>query len=74
MGGAIAHVDRVRKSRFYASLWRLSARDRRLAVASSVGFVEWKVQTAEKPSQKLGDSLKNAKKNRVLREMVPFLS
>ena len=40
VGGASARVDRVRKSPFYASLWRLTARDRRLAQASNVGSVK----------------------------------
>ena len=31
VGGASAHVDSVKKSPFYASLWRLTAQDRRLA-------------------------------------------
>ena len=52
MGGVSARVDRVQKPPFYASLWQLSAWDRRLAVASNVGSMEWKVQTTKKPSQK----------------------
>ena len=40
VGGANVHVDRIRKSPFYASLWRLTAQDRRLAVASDVGSVK----------------------------------
>ena len=35
VGGAIMCVDRIQKSLFYASLWRLTSRDRRLAVASN---------------------------------------
>ena len=40
MGGASAHVNRVQKSPFYASLWRITIQDRRLAVASIVGSVK----------------------------------
>ena len=40
MGGASTRVDRVRKSPVYAVLWQLTARDRRLAVASNVGSVK----------------------------------
>jgi hypothetical protein len=40
VGGASECADRVRKSPFYASLWQLTARDRRLAVASNIGFVK----------------------------------
>ena len=40
MGGASAHVDRVRKMPFYALLWRLTAWDRRLAQTSNVGSVK----------------------------------
>ena len=52
MGGARALVDRVRKMLFYGPLWRLTARDRRLAQASNVGSVKYKAQTANKPSLK----------------------
>ena len=52
VGGASERVDRVRKSLFYASLWRFTARDRRLAVASNVGSEKKKAQTAYKPSGK----------------------
>ena len=40
VGGASERVDRVRKSPFYASLWRLTSWNRRLAVASNVGSVK----------------------------------
>ena len=40
VGGASVHVDRIRKSPFYTSLWQLTARDRRLALAFNVGSVE----------------------------------
>jgi hypothetical protein len=40
MGGASERVDRVRKSPFYASLWRLTVQDRRLTLASNVGSVK----------------------------------
>ena len=40
VGGASVRVNRIRKSPFYASLWRLTARDRRLAVAYNVGSVK----------------------------------
>ena len=40
MGEASARVDRVRKSLFYALLWWLTTRDRRLAQASNVGLVK----------------------------------
>ena len=40
VGGASAHVDRVRKSPFYASLWRLTSQDRRLAMASNIGSMK----------------------------------
>jgi hypothetical protein len=36
MGRAREHVDRIRKLLFYASLWRLTARDSRFTVASLV--------------------------------------
>jgi hypothetical protein len=39
MGGASEHIDHVLKSPFYASLWRLTAQERRHAVASNVGSV-----------------------------------
>ena len=52
VGGASTHVDRVRKSPFYAPLWLLTARDRRLARGSNVGSVRLKIQTANKPSLK----------------------
>ena len=42
VGGAIALVDHVQKLPFYASLWRLTSRDRRLAVACNVGSVKYK--------------------------------
>ena len=35
VGRVSVHVDRVRKSLYYASLWWLSAQDRRLAIASN---------------------------------------
>ena len=37
------------ENRRFMPLFKLSARDRRFAVASNVGSVEWKVQTAKKP-------------------------
>ena len=40
VGGASAHVDRIQKSPFYASLWRLTAQERRLTLASNVGVVK----------------------------------
>ena len=40
VGEANKCVDCVRKSPFYASLWRLTARNRRLAVASNIGSVK----------------------------------
>ena len=40
VGEARAHIDRIRKLPFYASLWQLTARDRRLALASNVGSVK----------------------------------
>ena len=40
VGGASAHVDRIRKSPFYASFWQLTSRDKRLTVASYVGSVK----------------------------------
>ena len=40
VGGANAHVDRIQKSSFYASLGQLTSQDRRLAVASNVGSVK----------------------------------
>ena len=52
VGGANERIDRVRNSPFYASLWRLTARDRRLAVVSNVGSVKYKAQTASKRSGK----------------------
>ena len=36
----------IRKFPFYALLWWLTVRDRRLAVASSIGFVKYKAQSA----------------------------
>ena len=44
-------VNCIRKSLFYASLWQLTARDRRLAVAFNVGSVKQKAQTANKPTE-----------------------
>ena len=38
--GEHTRVDRVQKSLFYASLWRLTIQDRRLAVASNIGSVK----------------------------------
>ena len=38
-------VDRIQKLPFNASLRRLTAQDRRLAVASNVGSVKWRAQT-----------------------------
>ena len=35
VGGAGKRIDRVQKLPFYASLWRLTAQDRRLAQASN---------------------------------------
>ena len=55
-GGASGRVHLVRKSPFYATLWQLTARDRRLAQVSNVGSVKWKAQTANKPSLKPGAS------------------
>ena len=53
VGGASKRINRVRKS-FYASLWQLAVRNRRLAVASKVGSVKQKAQTAYRPSGKPG--------------------
>ena len=52
IGGASVRVDRVRKTPFYGPLWRLTVQDRRLALASNVGSVKYKVQTASIPSLK----------------------
>ena len=52
MGGASARVNRIRKTPFFGPLWRLTARDRRLALASNIGSVKQKVQTASKPRLK----------------------
>ena len=40
MGRVSVHIDLVQKSPFYASFWRLTVQDRRLAVASNVGSVK----------------------------------
>ena len=40
VGGASTRVHHVRKSLFYASLWWLTAQDRRLAVAFNVGSMK----------------------------------
>ena len=78
IGGASGRVDRVRKSPFYAPLWQLTARVRRLAQGSNVGSVKQKVQTANQiwsPRLSLpwnGGKLKSGK-NRVLRKVPPFL-
>ena len=40
VGRASGHIDLVRKSPFYASLWQVTAPDRRLAVASHVRSVK----------------------------------
>ena len=40
VGGASERVDHIRKSPFYASLWRLTAWDRRVAVAFNIGSVK----------------------------------
>ena len=34
------------ENQFYALFWRLTAQDRRLAIASNVGSVKYKAQTA----------------------------
>ena len=47
-----AHVDLVQKKPFYASLWQLTARDRRLTQSSYIGLVKYKAKTANKPSLK----------------------
>jgi hypothetical protein len=38
--GASTHVNHIQKSAIYASLWWLIILDRRLTVASNVGFVK----------------------------------
>ena len=40
LGGAIARVDHIQKSPFYASLWQLTAQDNRIALASNVESVK----------------------------------
>ena len=54
VGGASERANRIQKLLFYASLWQLTARDRRLTVASNVGSVKEKAKTAYKPSGKPG--------------------
>ena len=73
VGGVSGRVDLVWKSLFYASLWLLTARDRRLAAASILTLDPWsrrpKLLTSQVGSLGLlrlwnGDSLKTAKKTR----------
>ena len=80
MGRASTCINHVQKSPFYASLWQLTARDRRLAVASNVGSVEIEgpncLQTKWKAWGSYGLEMVAAwktAKNRILCDMVPFL-
>ena len=71
MGGARSCVDRIWKLLFYASLWWLTAQDRRLAVAPNVDL--WsRMPTYQVGSLGLlrpwnGGSLKNGKQPRLAR-------
>ena len=67
----------VQKMPLWGHLWRLTTRDGRLALASNVGCVKYKTQTANRPNlkSKALTSLKwwQIKRNWVLHEVAPFL-